>query len=43
MNLADEIEKAMDDFDLFGTQRIDTLLYALKSEEENEDEFDDEE
>jgi hypothetical protein len=37
MSLADDIEDALGELDLFGSQRIDTLLSALKAEEEGED------
>jgi hypothetical protein len=43
MSLADEIKDALDDLDLFGSQRIDTLLNALQAEEDGEEEEDDSE
>jgi hypothetical protein len=33
MSLADDIEDALTELDLFGSQRIDTLLDALRAED----------
>ncbi len=41
MSLADEIRDALDELDLFGSQRIDTLLDALESEEDPGDDEED--
>lgn len=40
MSLIDDINDALDDLDLFGSQQIDTLLNALKDEEGESDQTD---
>jgi hypothetical protein len=38
MSLVEQIEDALGELDLFGSQRISTLLDALREEEEDEEE-----
>jgi hypothetical protein len=43
MSLADSIEDALTELDLFGSQRIDTLLDALRAEDDSSDGDDEDE